>query len=880
MPRQIWNEGRVVGYSAYEVYVKHAMSVDPEHVPATEKEWLASMMAMGSSMLLKVEPDPAGTQYDGLHYRDVQFPSDCRLCAANTIMASFFDGEGHVEGNNPWATKVTSYGSLINNNSGASPEGKLGPNGSVPPADKAVISNTHIVPQIKEYMKIVDGIIIQPGTWVDNPNKPPEKDFTPDLAEYPRLRIAFSERITTPFFLLLTGFTNRTVVDGTTGFDTAVNTLSPSDGDFLGPWAFPWSAKVIFSVPSSFINYFMNNNYTRELKSGTDAISVKSDAVVDFKQNYDENYQSGYYKNNDNNAQLPAEIVELNTLGDDAAVIASYMHSHDFGTASNPKVTILPPALYGALIQGTGRKYFIPLDTVAPGSLKLYGGSITDTTTQSPYNKACTLEDEAKHTTAFLRDEGEDASEKLTASYVVYQLNAKNEIIPVSNDTTIDLSGIMTVASNFIYWFCQYKTGGQPTYEDLQQVWRPMYQELHTGYFSSDIINRYGVSYSDWKTYTAKLPNISMYGGYWESIPELERDNYVAIMTGEFNYDHVGIKTCSFLLVNKITGAFCSVSPNIFSTAWSLPAFDFTYGSTKSGTSVNYNEDVTDFMGTWWERNDGVTYDDSNDNVLLTRPPHKHLKEAASEYTSFYMGKSFVPVYNDADYLDFRYYFDDISFASFLEKFGKTEDEILGDESGFKGLSLQKMLETAAVRDVTKPDTSSNYIEGVGEKVNYMYDKDHWPTKNEDGTINWSGPTMRYTVPGSKSLYSMRFWKFEERSADDIGKAEGSSKWIDVTSSVNKAGEHIWGAKGQSGRNETTALSVVDDNGIRLPTSGTSGNRDADVLTWDDLLYALNHNKSIDLLGALKDLKTAIESKTSGTFQIKVTNGKVSLVSV
>ena len=46
MPRQIWNEGRVVGYSAYEVYVKHALSVDPDHEPATEKEWLASMMAM------------------------------------------------------------------------------------------------------------------------------------------------------------------------------------------------------------------------------------------------------------------------------------------------------------------------------------------------------------------------------------------------------------------------------------------------------------------------------------------------------------------------------------------------------------------------------------------------------------------------------------------------------------------------------------------------------------------------------------------------------------------------------------------------------------------------------------------------------------------
>lgn len=876
MPRQIWNEGRVVGYSAYEVYVKHAMSVDPEHEPATEKEWLASMMAMGSSMLLKVEPDPAGADYDGLHYRDVQFPADCRLCAANTIMASFFDGEGHVEGNNPWATKVISYGSLINNNSGASPDGIVGPDGPVPPADKAVISNTNIIPQIREYMKIVDGIIIQPGTWVDNRNKPPEKDFQPTLSEYPRLRIAFSERITTSFFLLLTGFTNRTVVDGTTGFDTAVNTLSPSDGDFLGPWAFPWSAKVIFSVPSSFINYFMNNNYTRKLPDEEDSpvIAVKSDAIIDFKQNYDENYQSEYYRNNDNDAQLNADVIELNTLGDDAAVIASYMH------VSDTTGTKLPPALYGALVQNDGKKYFIPLDTVAPGSLKLYGGSITDTNTQSPYNKARTLEDEARHTTAFLRDEGKDANEKLAAPYVVYQLDAKNEIIPVSNDTTIDLSGIMTVASNFIYWFCHHSGGSQPTYEDLQQVGAPIYQELHTGYFSPDIINRYGVTYDEWVSYSAKLPGINMCGGYWESIPEGERSKYVAIMTGAFNYEPIEIKVCSFLLVNKITGAFCSLSPNIFSQ-WSLPTLDFTYGSTKSGTNVDYNESVTDFMGTWWGRDDGVTYNDSNDNVLLSRPPHKHLKEAASEYTSFYMGKSFVPVYDDVKYLDFRYYFDDISFASFLEKFGKTEDEILGDDSGFKGLSLQKILETAAIRNVTQPDDSTNYIEGgLGTKINFMYDKEHWPTQNDDGTINWSGPTMRYTIPSSNSLYSMRFWKFEERSADDIGKSKDDSKWVDVTSNVNKAGEHIWGARGQSGHNETTAISVVDDNGIRLPTSGTAGDRNADVITWDDLLYALNHNKSIDILGALKDLKTAIESKSSGTFQIKVTNGKVSLVQV
>lgn len=260
MPRQLWNEGRVVGYSAYEVYLKHALSVDPDHEPATEKEWLASMMAMGSSMLLRIGIDPEGSDYDGLHYRDIQFPENCRLCAANTIMASFFDGEGYVGTSNPadnvtgWATKVTSYGPLIVNNPGGSPSGTVGPNGDIYPTNITAISNATVASRIKEYIKIVDGIIIQPGTWVDNPNKPPQKDFSPTLSEHPRLRIAFNQRITKPFFLLLTGFTNRSVVDGVTGFKSAVNTQSPADGDFLGPWAFPWANKVIFSLSSEILN--------------------------------------------------------------------------------------------------------------------------------------------------------------------------------------------------------------------------------------------------------------------------------------------------------------------------------------------------------------------------------------------------------------------------------------------------------------------------------------------------------------------------------------------------------------------------------------------------------------------------------------------------
>ena len=54
MPRTIYNEGRVVGLSAYEAYVKQHLLEDPTSAPASEKEWLASSLAMGASMILKV----------------------------------------------------------------------------------------------------------------------------------------------------------------------------------------------------------------------------------------------------------------------------------------------------------------------------------------------------------------------------------------------------------------------------------------------------------------------------------------------------------------------------------------------------------------------------------------------------------------------------------------------------------------------------------------------------------------------------------------------------------------------------------------------------------------------------------------------------------
>ena len=139
MPKILYNEGRVVGYSAYELYIKHALSVDPNTQPASELEWLASNIATGTSMLLRVGTDSKS----GPHYREMSFPTDTRVCAANTIIGSFFIGQGYVpEGTSDtkdvWATKVTDYGKLINNSDNSSPTTS---STSVPPSTFVVLED-------------------------------------------------------------------------------------------------------------------------------------------------------------------------------------------------------------------------------------------------------------------------------------------------------------------------------------------------------------------------------------------------------------------------------------------------------------------------------------------------------------------------------------------------------------------------------------------------------------------------------------------------------------------------------------------------------------------------------------------------------------------
>lgn len=401
MPKEIWNEGRVVGYSAYELYAKQHLAEDPDSEPASEREWLASSISIGASMLLKVpvvnQPDDAYT------YVDIPLPENTRLGAANTILGSFFDGDGAWNGN--WATKITDYGYAISNSTKAAPPTKTTPATDEP----SQFGQSQFMPrgvelskwpdskkeQLRDYMKIVDGLIIHPGDWSTNPDLPPQKDFSPNLSEYPKVRLLIKGSVTTEPRLLLSGFTIRYILCGTLGHDSAANTYSPQDGDFLGPAVFPWAAKIVFSVPNQYIAHFTASSFKRRLSSGDTASdptsyperAIHEPPIIDMGQDRNgspvlENYyvkslstDNGFYARSEHrsdsprikvHSRVPEAITDFAENGHGSAIITVYQ-----------KQEVYPPALYGAYVSGKGNHHIHPIDVVAPGSLKCFIGNYT-----------------------------------------------------------------------------------------------------------------------------------------------------------------------------------------------------------------------------------------------------------------------------------------------------------------------------------------------------------------------------------------------------------------------------------------------------------------------------------------------------------------------
>lgn len=266
MPKEIFNEGRVVGLSSYQTYVKQALSTSPNIPVATEREWLSSTIANGTSMLLKVSPTTNS-------YEDYELPTTSRLVATNTIIASFMYGvEATFNGN--WATQITNYGKIANAPSSASTVTSL-------------TNTTYTDAQIKaiqkkqmQYIKIADGVVYQKGKWkssgVSSPKTIPDK--TSMVEGNAKVRLLFSDSINDEFYVLLTGFVDLQVAQGTTGLDSSVNTNAPQNGDFLGPATFPWMSKIWIATPGN-LSYALKNGLSNGGKKNV-VITSGPDSVI------------------------------------------------------------------------------------------------------------------------------------------------------------------------------------------------------------------------------------------------------------------------------------------------------------------------------------------------------------------------------------------------------------------------------------------------------------------------------------------------------------------------------------------------------------------------------------------------------------------------
>lgn len=354
--REIYSLGRVAGFSAYELYVRQNEYEDPGSIPASEREWLASTIAMGSSMLCRIEADMSHDPEDDW-VLEVPFPENTRLGAANTIVGSFFRGE--AEYYNGWAQRVTDYGELVCNTAENHPDAEV-TNASNMPIQDVTNWPTELKEELAQYLKIVDGVVLQPGRWPDSENKPPEKDFLPNLGEVPVLRLHIKGRIERDFQVLLTGFTIRTVVRGVVGLDGCTASPAPEDGDFLGPGQYPWANKVIFTVPTSYVAYFVAGAYKRQLPSGAAERRVDDTVVVDMKTTQPETY----YESRNSDSRVPVNVTEFSTLGDGTCVFTIYQKSSNY-----------PPVLWGTYVDSEGQNYLNPIDIAAPGTIKMFRNS-------------------------------------------------------------------------------------------------------------------------------------------------------------------------------------------------------------------------------------------------------------------------------------------------------------------------------------------------------------------------------------------------------------------------------------------------------------------------------------------------------------------------
>ena len=387
--REIYNEGRVTGLSAYELYVRKLLEHDPTATPPTEMAWLASMYGNGNAMILKISSGTtAGVQ-------DFALPSDSVLCGANTILCSVFNGEcvwsatsatSYTGALGYWAEAVTSYGGLISNTSESHPDS------SNIPYSSDLFDATSDKQNVVNFCKIAEGIVIQQGTWVATESGEPYEDltnpsFATDTPSAPVVRLYINKDLTSDVKILLLGFMDSEFTASLAGLGGSTNpeTNESANGGFLGPAVFPWSSKIIMIYPN--LANLYSEDYVRQLPSGDltstqvgsydfsgQTSDVDSTSIIDLSTIDPQTYYTVKY----GNSAIPVRVDNADTAKDSINVLSvlepgmTYDKINAAEESSTPDDKFFPPALYTAKVSASGVQNMVPVDTAAPGTLKIF----------------------------------------------------------------------------------------------------------------------------------------------------------------------------------------------------------------------------------------------------------------------------------------------------------------------------------------------------------------------------------------------------------------------------------------------------------------------------------------------------------------------------
>lgn len=400
MPRQIWNEGRVQGYSAYEIYLKQALSDDPDLQPATEREWLASSIACGSSMVVKI---PKTSNDAG--YLDISLPENSKLCAANVIFANLFLGDCEYDVNSYFAKRVINYGFCISNTLNFHPD----TNGTQIPTTDDDISLESVLSYSEAYNKIIDGVVIQPGKWKETGDEAGQyMDLSPDMSKSPFIRIFYSGKIESTIQIMLTGFTIRSVISGVCGLDGSYNATSPQDGTFLGPAQFPWAAKIIFSQSTATSISLNMSNYIRKIKGEKAVSKLKGKSLVDM-ETCD---PSIFYSSKQPDAKIDFDSCSLDSPDGKGNILTIHSKSEKYS-----------PAIYATRYDPDKEKSLSPFNVVGKGAVQMFDNSTSDADMKG-YEKT--------YPGTFALRRKDDGS--------VETLNENNDVIPVARIDHKELS--------------------------------------------------------------------------------------------------------------------------------------------------------------------------------------------------------------------------------------------------------------------------------------------------------------------------------------------------------------------------------------------------------------------------------------------------------